>query len=154
MKLLATITTILLVALSPLSVAGDLKTHYPGIFVGMTKFDGHNDFTLGVEYEYRINSRWGVGAAYERINDAHKGDGATVWTAMGFYHPINQVKLGLGFGEEKVGGGYQKDETLIRLAIAYEFHITDGVELAPTLDFDFIDGKVATVAGLAIVFPF
>lgn len=30
---------------------------------------------VGIEYEYKFNSHWGIGAWYEDVKDAHDGDG-------------------------------------------------------------------------------
>jgi len=154
MKVLLPLTLALLMNTPFLSHAKEHATHYPGIFLGSTKFDGETNFTYGLEYEYRLTSSWGLGGAYERINKAHHGDGATVWTAMGFYHPMKSIKLGIGVGQERLGGGHPKNKELIRFAAAYEYHLTDRIEVAPTIDIDLIDGDVAFVAGLAFLVTF
>lgn len=150
------IITILVIAgvWAPNSQAADGAKHFPGIFIGSTKFDGETNFTLGLEYEYRWSKKWGFGGAYERLNKAHDGDGATVWTAMAFYHPIEHVKVGFGPGQERIGGAYQKNKDLLRFAVAYEYPINEKFEIVPTLDIDLIDGDVAFVGGFAFIAVF
>lgn len=127
--------------------------HYPGIFVGMTHFDGESDFTYGVEYEYKFNRSFGLGAIYEKTDDAHHGDGVTVKIIEAFYHPTDTIRVGFGFGEERIGGDHPHTEDLYRVSANYEYHLGDfGIE--PTIAVDFIDGEEALVLGVAIIRPF
>jgi len=134
-------------------IASSDAHHFPGIFVGYTDAADETHFTYGFEYEYKINHDWGVGAVYEKIDDAHNGDGVTVTVAALFYHPLNNVRLGVGVGKEKLGGAHPHTEDLFRLTASYEYHIGD-FGLEPTLAVDFIDGEKAYVLGVAIVRPF
>lgn len=134
------------------SVASAAK-HYPGIFLGATNVDSETDVTIGIEYEYKFDDNFGVGGAYERTADGHHGDGFNVWTASLFYHPMKSVRLGIGLGEEKIGGDHPHTEDLWRLSAAYEFHVGE-FEVAPTLAVDFIDDKEAYVFGVAFLMPF
>lgn len=130
------------------------KSHVPGLFLGATNVDGETDFTWGIEYEYKFNQTWGVGAVYEDISDGHHGDGVTIRVANLFYHPDNNWRFGVGIGEEKIGGKKPKTKDLYRLVGSYDFHVGD-FGIAPTLAFDFIEGgEDAVVFGVAIVRPF
>ena len=44
--------------------------HALGVFLGITHEDGDNRETIGIEYSYRINRYWSVGAAVERAEAA------------------------------------------------------------------------------------
>lgn len=134
-------------------LAADDAHHFPGIFVGYTNASDETHFTYGLEYEYKFNHSWGLGAAYEKIDDAHHDDGVTVTVAQLFYHPLNTLRFGLGVGKEKIGGAHPHTEDLYRLSASYEYHIGD-FGLAPTLAVDFIDGEKAYVFGVALVRPF
>ena len=91
--------------------------------------------------------------SYEKVDDAHQGDGVTVTLAELFYHPLNNVRIGFGIGKEKVGGAHPFSENLYRVSANYEFHVGDfGIE--PTVAVDFIDGEEAYVFGLAFIKPF
>lgn len=129
------------------------KHHFPGIFLGNTHVDGENITTLGLEYEYRFTANFGVGAAYERLNDAHHGDGADLFAGQFFYHPTTHIKLGLGYGQERIGGNHGDHEFFYRISAAYEYAVKP-LEIEPTIDFDILDGKTAVVLGVAIVMPF
>jgi hypothetical protein len=133
--------------------ASDEAHHFPGIFVGYTNASDETHFTYGIEYEYKFNHTWGVGAVYEKIDDAHYGDGVTVSVAALFYHPLKNVRLGVGVGKEKIGGAHPHTEDLYRLTASYEYHIGD-FGLAPTFAIDFIDDEKAYVLGVALVRPF
>jgi hypothetical protein len=134
-------------------VASDEAHHFPGIFLGYTNASDETHFTYGLEYEYKFNQTWAVGVVYEKIDDAHHGDGVTVTVAEIFYHPLKNVRLGAGVGKEKIGGAHPHSEDLYRLTASYEYHIGD-FGLAPTLAVDFIDGEKAYVFGVALIRPF
>lgn len=142
----------LLVFTSQSSAAGDAH-HFPGIFVGYTHAESHTEFTYGIEYEYKFNSEWGLGAIYEKTDNAHHGDGVTVKILEAFYHPTSYLRLGVGAGKEKIGGDHPHTEDLYRLSASYEYHIGD-FGVAPTLAVDFIDGEEAYVFGVALIRPF
>ena len=129
------------------------KTHFPAIFLGYTDSTDSFDFTYGIEYEYKFNQTWGAGFVYEKINNAHHGDGISVSVLELFYHPMNNVRLGAGFGKEKIGGHHPHTEDLARVSLAYEIHVGDfGIE--PTFAVDFVGSHQSYVIGLAFVRPF
>lgn len=132
--------------------AGD-KKHFPGIFLGATHFDSETEFTYALEYEYKFTSQWGVGAIYEKTDDAHHGDGTTLKIASLYYHPYPYLRVGLGAGKEKVGGDHPHSEDLYRVSLNYDYHIGK-INLEPTIAVDFIDGEQAIVFGIALVRPF
>ena len=134
-------------------LADDNKHHVPGVFVGYTHAADETHFTYGIEYEYKINKNWGIGAVYEKIDDAHHHDGVNVMVAEVFYHPSPSWRFGVGAGKEKIGGHHPHSEDLYRLSINYDLHIGD-FGIAPTLAVDFIDGEEAYVFGVALIRPF
>lgn len=129
------------------------KQHFPGIFLGYTHVGNNTEFTYGIEYEYKFSTHWGAGLVYEETDDGHYGDGITVKVASLFYHPYSNLRLGLGIGNEKIGGAHPHKEDLIRLSASYEYLFGD-FGLAPVLAVDFIDGEEAYVMGIAIIRPF
>lgn len=154
MKLMFTIVVfVYLVVSSCQTKAATDAHHFPGIFFGYTHAKSKTEFTYGFEYEYKFNQTWGAGFVYEKIDDAHYGDGVTVKVAEIFYHPFKNVRFGFGSGEEKIGGAHPHTEDLFRLSASYEYHIGDyGIE--PTFAVDFIDGDEAYVFGVAFIRPF
>jgi len=134
-----------------LQAAGD-KTHVLGVFAGILD-NGETDTVLGVEYEYKLNSKWGIGAVYEKASDAHHGDGITSKIAALYFHPIGDWRIGAGFGKEKIGGAHPHTENLTRLGVSYDFHIGN-MGIAPSLNFDRINGHTSKVYGVAFVWAF
>lgn len=133
--------------------AKDGYQHFPGVFLGATHADSETDFTYTLEYEYKFSQHFGVGLVYEKINDAHHGDGITIKLASIYYHFGHDFRLGLGYGEEKIGGYHPHTENVTRVNLSYEYHF-EHFSLAPSLSIDFIDGENATVFGLAFIKPF
>lgn len=132
--------------------AGDAK-HYPGVIIGMTNAEGETENTIGFEYEYKFTSSFGLGAVWERTPKGHGGDGVNVAVASLFYHPNKEWRLGVGVGEERIGGKKVKYKDLTRLSVTYEF-MTENFILAPEVAVDFIEGEQATFLGVAVLFPF
>ncbi len=129
------------------------KHHFPGVFLGATTIASKTDFSWGLEYEYKFADRWGVGAVYEETNNALDGIGIEVKLASLYFHPINHMRLGLGFGEEKVKGGFNIEEDLVRVSASWEVPVSS-FEIAPTLAYDFVDGNTSVVIGAAFIYPF
>jgi len=135
------------------ALAANNAHHYPAIFIGTTTADSKSEFSYGFEYEYKFNKLWGAGVVYEKTDDAHHGDGVDVYLASAYLHPWKDLRIGAGFGKEKVGGHHSFTEDLARISVSYDFHFA-GIGVAPTLAVDFVDGETATVAGVAFVFAF
>lgn len=151
-------TSIMLLALTSLLIsisaqAKDGYQHFPEVFIGATHVEDETHFTYAFEYEYKFTDKVGAGLIYEKVNDAHHGDGVTLQIAAVYYHPVSAVRLGLGFGKEKIGGSHPHTEDLIRLSASYDYHFTH-FSLAPTLAIDFIDGEKAVVFGVGFIKPF
>lgn len=145
-------STLLSISTSDVLAAGDAQ-HFPGIFVGYTNAEDETHFTYGVEYEYKFSQKWGLGAVYEKIDDAHHGDGVTITLAQLYFHPLSNIRMGFGVGKEKIGGYHPHSEDLYRISANYEYHVGDfGIE--PTVAVDFINGEKAYVLGLAFIKPF
>ena len=132
------------------SEVGNEKKHFAGVFIGV--FDNDDtESVFGLEYEYKLNSRWGLGFVYEDAKDAHHGDGISSSIAAGYYHPFGGLRLGLGLGREKVGGSHGHSEKLYRLGVSYDFHIGD-FGIAPGLNLDSVGGEIARVYGVTLVY--
>ena len=129
------------------------SNHIVGLFAGATSFEGKHgrekEATYGIEYEYRLNANFSLGATYETSPDAHHDDGVDVQLVNAYYRPDAHWRIGVGFGEEKVGGHHPHDESLKRVGVAYDFHF-DGFGVAPALNVDFVNGHKAYVVGIAL----
>lgn len=141
---------------SPVSASSGEDQHFAGVFFGATSLDSNTDFSYGLEYEYMFSKRWGVGAVYERTDNAHQGDGTEVLLASAYIHPYQKFKLlriGVGFGQEKIGGSSSHTENISRVSISIDYHVA-GFYVVPTLAADFVDGDTATVFGVAFMKSF
>jgi len=154
-----------LLSSNALLASGD-KQHFIGVFAGMLDSDADNELILGLEYEFKVNSEWGVGLVYENSADAHHEAGITSIIGVGYYHPaaLKGWRFGLGFGQE-TGGSYtdthhvppidhpEVTENLIRVGVSYDFHV-GGMGIEPSLNIDTIDGNQVFVYGVALVWSF
>lgn len=133
--------------------AKDGYHHFPEIFFGLTHADSETEFTYALEYEYKFTEQYGAGLIYEKIDNAHHGDGITIQIAALYYHPISSVRLGVGVGKEKVGGHHPHTEDLVRVVASYDYHF-ENFSVAPTIAVDFVDGETPVVMGIGFIKPF
>lgn len=121
--------------------------HIPGIFIGITDGDP-SELTIGAEYEYKWNKKFGVGGVVEHLSGYHNGDGATVGVALLHFHPAGGLRLSAGLGKEWVHGAHPTSYGLARLGVAYDFEV-NGIGIAPTFNVDFVNNKKVIVYGIA-----
>ena len=113
-------------------------------FVGVTS-DDHREkaFTLGLEYERRISSSFGVGAVVERAT----GD-LDFWVyAVPFAFHSGPWKLYAAPGIED--SDHHGSEFLFRVGLEYAFEV-GSYEVSPQVDVDFVDGEEVYVLGVTI----
>jgi hypothetical protein len=157
-------TSIAVGSTSPASAAddGELKRHVPGVFLGVTSGDGETDYTVGLEYEYRMTPLFGLGAVVETTPERHGGDGVNVALGAIHVHPMGGLRLTAGYGWEDIldatekrakGKAPSKNEDLFRIGAAYDFHVGN-FGIAPSVNLDFVGGHEVAVFGIAIVRPF
>ncbi|MBL4596862.1 MAG: hypothetical protein JKX99_09840 [Robiginitomaculum sp.] len=122
-------------------------THSAGVFLGGTD-NGESSFTIGLEYEYRISQKIGVGVVVEHSPNAHGGDGTSLAMSVLHLHPIGGFRFTGGFGFEEIHGSYGKTNTVFRVGTAYEIPLGN-FAIIPTVNLDFVGGQTATVFGFA-----
>lgn len=118
--------------------------HSGGVFIGMAK-EGHRDegLALGIEYEYRFNQRFGLGALAEHTF----GDfNSWVFAFPAAVH-LKQWKFYAGPGIEHREGD---EEPLLRIGLEYGFEYRDW-ELSPQFDVDFVDGEETYIIGVTFI---
>ena len=92
---------------------------------------------------------------YEKTDDAHHGAGVDIALASVYIHLWKELRVGAGFGQEKIGSytdydhhrhkGYEED--LMQVSLSYDFHVA-GFGVATTVAVDFFDGETATIAAM------
>ncbi len=133
---------------------GEFTRHNLGIFLGGTNAPHYDtEFTWGVEYGFRFTPHVGVGIVYEETDEGHGGDGTEVWVANIYVNPFSNWRLGLGAGEEEIGGSHGHTETLYRASAAYHIHVGK-FAISPMVAVDRIDGDNTYVFGAAFSRPF
>lgn len=96
--------------------------------------------TIGLEYEFRVDPRIGLGA----IAEYARGDfDTTVLVAPVAYH-IDSWKLYAGPGVEVSEEG---TEPLVRVGVEYAFEVGE-LEVSPQVDLDFMNGERLFVFGV------
>lgn len=145
---------------------GDYDTHHSkhhiAIFDGATTNFGHSTtgYSLGVDYEYFVSDKIGVGLIGEYV---FSGEGEAVIGVPVFFHPTGNIKLGaapIGIKAEVHHGDYHGDShdaatsdvekewnMGARFNAAYSFHFGK-ISAGPSVSLD-ITNTTAVVYGVA-----
>lgn len=111
------------------------------LFVGFAKEGSHHSGpALGIEYEYRLNASFGIGALAEHTF----GDFDSWVFALPFAYHTGRWKFYVAPGIED---GHAGSESLVRLGGEYGFRKGQW-EISPQVDIDFVDGKEIFVLGV------
>lgn len=126
--------------------------HHAGFFIGgVSRFEhGHRETggAVGIEYEYRLAPRWGLGVLAERVA---VGDGRELAAVVPLsWHPWRGLRLSVGPGVEFHDGS---GEFLGRVAAGYDFHLGH-FTLSPEVAGDFTRVAQSVVYGLTIGYGF
>jgi len=113
------------------------------VFIGIASEERRESgFALGLEYERRLNARFGIGILAEHTF----GDiDATVYALPLALH-TGQWKFYVAPGIEDSEFG---SESLLRIGGEYGFEV-GGWEVSPQIDMDFVDGDSVYVIGITI----
>ncbi len=142
----------------PLQVMGaeeehdeDKWSHYHrnhlGLMLGNTHEQGEDEFTIGLDYEYRFSQYVGIGVLLEYVGeDAREGVGMVPL----FIHPYKGFRFLAAAGVKP-----KADETkfIWRLGIGYRFPIGNWT-IAPEFNLDFTEGRTVEVYGVSFGYGF
>jgi hypothetical protein len=123
--------------------AGGLEyhEHVVAFFVGVAQEGARDDgVAVGIEYERRWSSRFGIGASLEHTF----GDIDTWVIAIPLAYHAGAWKLYAGPGLED---GEEGSEALLRVGAEHGFEVGEW-EFAPQVDIDFVDGERTWVVGI------
>jgi hypothetical protein len=121
------------------------------LFAGATTNFEHEstDFSLGVDYEYRLSEMFGIGLFGEIVYAEHE---ETLIGVPFFFHikdsPI-KIVLAPGVAIAEDHHGDKHEEFLFRGGLGYDIHL-DTFSITPTVNADVVDGDVSLVYGIAL----
>ena len=127
------------------------ESHYHrnhvGLFLGNTHEEGENEFTIGLDYEYRFSQYVGIGLLGEYVG---KPEREGVILVPLFIHPYKGFRFIAAPGIKP-----KKDEEkfIWRLGIGYRFPIGNWT-IAPEFNLDFTEGKTVEVYGVSFGYGF
>ncbi len=121
------------------------RPHHLSVIVGGTYVDAADvtEFTLGIDYEYRLTELLGLGFVAEH---AFGEIDATTLLAVADIHLFKGFALQVGPGVEITP---DEEFAIGRFGMLYEFEIGHHFTLSPQLHFDLSSGEDAVVFGLA-----
>ncbi len=124
--------------------------HHLAVVGGFARHHSKDANFLGLEYEYRLTDRWGIGGYYEQTFD---GFDLEALGLLGIYHPGSGWKFIGGIGVEgKLNSN--KSKLLLRASVGYDFH-AGKTSITPLLAVDWIeDNSTTTYLGVAVGFGF
>jgi hypothetical protein len=122
------------------------RPHHLSAVIGGTHIPHEDEtaFTLGVDYEYRLNQTLGLGFVAEH---AFGPISSTTLLAVADIHIAGGFAIQTGPGVEFVN---DESHFVTRLGALYEFEIGEDVTLAPQLHYDFSSHENAIVFAIAI----
>ena len=139
---------VLLLLVSPCLAKAEGPAHHPHhltLIVGATEKSGKWAETVGVEYLYRLNTRWSLGGWYEQSFGDFELESLGVLTNL---HVTDHIALLLGAGAER--DLFDETKYLGRFGASYAFHIGSAT-VAPIGWVDFVEeGKELYFLGLTI----
>ena len=121
---------------------GEHKNHL-SLFLGNTHEEGEDEFTIGLDYERRLDEFWGIGGLVDHAGGEFD---TTVLAVPLFFHPHKRWRLLLAPGVEIHNGD---SEFLIRAGVGYEFEVNEWT-VSPEFSVDRVDNEYIQVFGLSI----
>ena len=121
--------------------------HHVGLLLGNTHEEHEDDFTVGLDYEYRFSQYIGIGGLLEYV-----GEDIREWVGLVplFIHPHKGFRFMAAPG---IKHKEDEDKFLWRLGIGYRFPIGNWT-IAPEFNLDFTEGRTAEVYGLSFGYGF
>ena len=134
-------------SLAPAAQAGEegYKRNGFELFAGATFNHSETDASFGLTYERRITEKFGIGGLVEYTNGRE-----WVYAVQFSWRITDPWKVVVAPGWEHEEG---ENTYLTRVGTSYEFKIGE-MTLAPEINFDFVDGDTAFVAGVSLGWAF
>lgn len=114
-----------------------------GLFLGGSHHKDENGFSVGLDYEHRLNAIFGAGGLVEYT--AGDFDSWVIAPSL-FIHPYKGFRLILAPGVETKES---KSNFLFRTGLAYQFEIGNKWSISPEYNVDFVHGETVHVYGVS-----
>ena len=98
--------------------------------------------TVGIDYEYRLSHKWGVGGFAESVTRVDRSFAAG---ALLYWHAVGKLVLVGGLGQEHHGGHW---EGILRVGGFYEFPMESGWVISPAVFYDFSEATDLLILGV------
>jgi hypothetical protein len=134
-------TIITAVLLLPAGAGEDTRQEVAVFIGGVHNSDSEDAFSIGLEYEYRLNEAWGIGGI---VDYADLDPGESVLAVPAYFHITDAWKVLVAPG---VSHTSDEDEFLVRVGTAYTFDF-ESFRISPALDVDFVDGEETFIYGM------
>jgi len=129
---------------------GGHHLNHAGLFLGVTRLEGHSSFTIGADYERTLpvaRERVAIGGLIDVATGReakHEPKHVIVAGTLSF-RPVEPLKLVVGPGVEFSHG---KGEALFRAGASVDLLRAGPFTISPGVYFDFVGGHTATVFGV------
>ena len=127
------------------------ESHYHrnhvGLFLGSTHEEGEDEFTIGLDYEYRFSQYVGIGVLLEYVGE---DDREGVGMVPLFLHPYRGFRWVAAAGLKPKA---EETKFIWRLGIGYRFPIGNWT-IAPEFNLDFTEGNTVEVYGVSFGYGF
>ncbi len=139
------------------------RPHHLSALIGQTEVDGEGSgFTVGADYEYRLNRRLGLGAVAEvafgevdagtllAVADIHLVKGLALQTGPG----VEWLREEAHEGEDEAFESPDREAQFVyRVGLPYEFELgEEGFTLSPQLHYDLVPGSGEDAVVFALAF--
>lgn len=125
---------------------GGHHLNHAGLFLGVTRLEGHSSFTIGADYERTLpvaHERVAIGALIDAAIGPEPKHVIVAGTLS--FRPVEPLKLVVGPGVEFSHG---KREALFRAGASVDLLHAGPFTISPGVYFDFVGGHTATVFGV------
>jgi hypothetical protein len=121
--------------------------HHIGLLLGNTREESEDNFTIGLDYEYRFSQYLGIGLLSEYVGEDFRD-----WVGMVplFIHPYKGFRFVAAPG---ILSKEEEDKFIWRLGVGYRFPIGNWT-IAPEFNVDFSEGERDYVYGVSFGYGF
>jgi hypothetical protein len=113
-----------------------------GFFGGSAEIGDLDGLTFGLDYEYRLSHKWGVGGFVEAVSGLGR---SFAFGAQAYWHVVGELVLVAGPGLERHGDSW---EPIARVGAFHEFPLGGGWVLSPGVFYDLTPGEDLLIYGI------